>query len=61
MRYAAVAISTKQLSWPDVLSHIDVVTQLAEQERQKGNPPFLAFVYEELMRKNWSPRSPIRS
>ena len=47
LRYAAVAISTKQLSWPDVLSHIDVVTQLAEQERQKGNPLFLAFVYEE--------------
>ena len=57
MRYAAVAVATQQLSWSDVLSHIDVVTHLAEQERQKGHPPFLAFVYEELMRKNWSRRA----
>ena len=44
-------------SWADVVAHVDVVAQLSEQQRLKGRPPFLAFVYEELMRKNWARRA----
>ena len=52
-----VAVATQQLAWVDVLAHVDVVMQLAEQERLKGRPPFLALVYEELMRRNWARRA----
>ena len=57
LRYAVVAVATQQLAWVDVLAHVDVVMQLAEQERLKGRPPFLAFVYEKLMRRNWARRA----
>ena len=57
MRYAVVAVATSQLSWPVVLAHMDIVLQLVEQERMKGNRPFLAFLYEELLRKNWARRA----
>eukprot|EP00438_Fugacium_kawagutii_P029513 Skav222739 [mRNA] locus=scaffold2390:473992:475065:+ [translate_table: standard] len=57
LRYAIVAVATGQLSWPAVLAHVDNVLQLAEQERMKGNRPFLAFLYEELLRKNWARRA----
>ena len=56
-RYAVVAVAAKQLSWPDVLSHADIVMQLAEQERLKGRPPYLAFVYEEIVRKSFARRA----
>lgn len=46
-----------QLSWPSVLAHMDIVLQLAEQERLKSNRPFLAFLYEELLRKSWARRA----
>ena len=57
LRYAVVAVATDQLTSSTVLSHMDVVMQLAEQERQKGNRPYLAFLYDELLRKNWSRRA----
>eukprot|EP00435_Cladocopium_sp_Y103_P042868 s429_g11.t5 len=57
MRYAVVAVATGHLSWPVVLAHVDNVLQLVEQERMKGNRPFLAFLYEELLRKNWARRA----
>ena len=57
LRYAVVAVATEQLSWQTVLAHMDIVLQLAEQERMKGNRPFLAFLYEELLRKSWARRA----
>ena len=57
LRYAVVAVATEQLSWPTVLAHMDIVLQLTEQERMKGNRPFLAFLYEELLRKSWARRA----
>ena len=56
MPYAIVAVAAKQLSWPDVLSRADIVMQLAEQECLKGRPPYLAFVYEEIVRKSFARR-----
>ena len=57
MRYAIVLVAIKQLTWPDVVSHVDIVMQLAEQERLKGRPPYLAFVYEEIVRSNFARRA----
>ena len=57
LRYAVVAVATSQLAWETVLAHMDIVLQLAEQERMKGNRPFLAFLYEELVRKSWARRA----
>ena len=57
LRYAVVAIATKQMTWQSALSHMDIVWHLAEQERMKGNLPFLAFLYEELLRKSWARRA----
>ena len=57
LRYAVVAVATSQLSWQSVLTHMDIVLQLVEQERMKGNPPFVAFLYDELLRKSWARRA----
>ena len=59
LRYAIVAVATGHMAWPTALAvaHMDIVLQLAEQERMKGNRPFLAFLYEELLRKSWARRA----
>ena len=36
---------------------MDIVLQLVEQERMKGNPPIVAFLYDELLRKSWARRA----
>ena len=36
---------------------MDIALQLTEQGRMKGNRPFLAFLYEELLRKSWARRA----
>eukprot|EP00435_Cladocopium_sp_Y103_P029101 s731_g7.t1 len=57
LRYGIVAVATGHMAWPTVLAHMDIVLQLTEQERMKGNRPFLAFLYEELLRKSWARRA----
>ncbi|CAE8612287.1 unnamed protein product [Polarella glacialis] len=54
LRYAAVAVCFGHLPWPQIISHVDVIMQLAEVERTKGRPAYAAFVYDDLVRKNFA-------
>ncbi|CAE8721468.1 unnamed protein product [Polarella glacialis] len=57
LRYAAVAVCFGHLSWPQIISHVDVIMQLAETERTKGAPAYAAFVYDVLARKQFARRA----
>ena len=55
-KYAYVAVAMGQLSWMQVALHLGVVSQLAERERAKGNPPHAAILYDELLRRQIASR-----
>lgn len=38
-------------------AHQDVILQLAEQERLKSKPPYAAFLYDEMARRQWARRA----
>ena len=54
MRYALVAVTTEQLTWALVFSHLNIVSKLMEDERAAGNSVFVAFLYDDLVRRLWS-------
>jgi hypothetical protein len=56
-RLAPFQIALKQLTWCQALCHADVISQLAEEERQDGRPPFAAFLYDELLRRQLEKRA----
>ena len=53
-RYAPVAIATKQLTLSQSLSYFAVVSQIAEEERAVNGNAYLAFVYDDMFRKQVS-------
>ena len=50
-RYALVAIAAEQITMVQAAIHCDMIMQLAEQEKIERRPPYLAFLYDELLRK----------
>ena len=56
LKYAYVAVSMEQITWMQVGLHLGVISQLAEKERAKGNPPHAAILYDELLRRQISSR-----
>jgi hypothetical protein len=56
-RLAPFTVALKQLTWCQALCHADVIAQLAEEERQEGRPPFAAFLYDELLRRQLEKRA----
>ncbi|CAE8618289.1 unnamed protein product, partial [Polarella glacialis] len=57
LRYATVAVGFGHLSWPQIISHVDVIMQPAEAELTKGRPAYAAFVYDDLVRKQFALRA----
>ena len=53
-KYAVVAVGTKQLTWPQVLSYVNVVCELQEKQRAESGNPFLAMLYDDVLRKQIS-------
>ena len=49
-RYALVAIAAEQITMVQAVIHCDMIMQLAEQEKIEKRPPYLAFLYDELLR-----------
>ena len=41
----------------DVLTHLDVVLQITEQERSSGGTPYTGLVYDEMIRQSWETRA----
>ena len=50
-RYVSAAVALEQLTWPQAAMHSDIIMQLAEKERCEGRGPYLAFLYDELLRR----------
>ena len=42
------------MTWPVVFGHLDVNLQICEQEKIKGRAPYLAFLYDDLLRRQWA-------
>ena len=57
IRYAPVAVSMSQITWPAVLAHMDVVMRMSEEARLSGDSPFVAILYDDLLRKTLSERA----
>ena len=57
IKYAGVAVSVGQLSWASVLGHLNTVMRMAEEERVLGMSPYLAILYEDMLRKQFSIRA----
>ena len=56
-RYATTAVATKQVTWTVTLGHLDVVLQICEQEKIKGRAAYLAFLYDDLVRRQRARRA----
>lgn len=56
-RWAVAAISAEHWQMAQALAHQDVILQLAEQERLKSKPPYAAFLYDEMARRQWARRA----
>ena len=50
-RYALAAIAAEQITMVQAVIHCDMIMQLAELEKMEKRPPYLAFLYDELLRK----------
>jgi hypothetical protein len=57
LRYAVVAVALKHMSLPAVLSYMNVIYQIAESERAAGNSPYLAILYDDLLRRDFQRRA----
>ena len=52
-----MAVACEHMSWPTALVHLDVISQLAEAERLKGRSPYVAFIYDQMVRQQWARRA----
>jgi hypothetical protein len=57
MRYAAVAIVFNQWTLPAVLTYMNLIYQIVEEEMSSGNSAFLAILYDDLLRRDFSKRA----
>ena len=57
LRYAPFAVACGHLSWSQIFIHSNSVLRIVEEEKAEGRGPFLAFVYDELVRKQIERRS----
>ncbi len=55
-RYAVAAVATDQMKWTWAIAHSDQVCQLAESERHAGRGPYVAFVYDDMLRRQIATR-----
>ncbi len=55
-RYAVAAVATDQMKWTWAIAHSDQVCQLAESERHAGRGPYVAFVYDDMLRRQVATR-----
>ena len=56
LRYAVAAVAMGHLKWPMVIAHIDVVCRISEECRSSGRSPFLAILYDDLLRRSVATR-----
>ena len=53
-----MAVALEHVSWVPAILHHDVVCQIAEEERSAGKPVYLAFLYDEIVRRQIASRAP---
>jgi hypothetical protein len=46
-----------QVSWVHILLHGDIISRIAEEERADKRPPYIAFLYDELLRRQVEKRA----
>ena len=51
MRYVPFAVSLGHLTWAESMVHFNTIMQLVEEEKLQGRGPAVAFVYDELIRR----------
>lgn len=54
---AVAAVSVDHWQIAQALARQDVILQLAEEERLKSKPPYAAFLYDEMARRQWARRA----
>ena len=56
-RYATVAIAFNQMTLPVVLTYMNLIFQIVEEEKASGNSAYLAILYDDLLRRDFARRS----
>ena len=56
-RWAIAAVCAGHWKMTEAVAHHDVILQLAEQERVRSKPPYVAFLYDEMCRRQWARRA----
>ena len=56
-RWAPVAVAVGHMSWVAAILHHDNIAKLCEAERCEGRGPYLAFLYDELARRQIAARA----
>jgi hypothetical protein len=57
MRYAPFAVACEHLDWTLVLTHLNTILKLVEEEKCDGRGPQLAMLYDELLRRQLERRA----
>jgi len=56
LRYMPAAVACKHMSLEAAIGYLALITQLAEESRVKLGQPFLAFIYDDMLRRSWASR-----
>ena len=50
-KYVPFAVALGHFSWAQAMMHVQTVLKLAEEEKAEGRGPAMAFIYEDMLRK----------
>jgi len=56
-KYIPFAVALGHLSWAQAMMHVQIVLKILEEEKAEGRGPTMAFVYEDMVRKQLERRS----
>ena len=57
MRYAPFAVACEHLDWCLILTHLNTILKIVEEEKCDGRGPQLAILYDELLRRQLERRA----
>ena len=57
LQYLPAALACEHMNLQAAMSHQAMVTRLAEEARIAGKSPFIALVYDDLLRRSWAMRA----
>jgi hypothetical protein len=55
-RWVPMAVALGHLSWVQALAHNDTICAIVEEEKEEGKGPYLAFLYDDMLRRQLEKR-----